>query len=254
MMTFIFLAIVIYLLYKLLKTIITKPFNGNKLTIIIVLILVSLMGLLSFFNTEHSLTSIILNENKSKGIEVLNGSSTTSFFYDQSSFNICNFKNKLEIPIPNYLELKDNDETSEFFRMKDEIASQKKNISLAGIGFTALPKVSNLEQNNLSQISDKEMNNFLEITEKQVRESFPAWGLTEFVITNSSITSATTNKNCNYIIVTYELENQGREAIIELLFIPTKKEMLRVLQFYYPEIEDDFKISRENIKLLNRES
>lgn len=254
MMTFIFIAIVIYLLFKLLKTILTKPLNGGKLSIIIVLIFLSLMGLLSFFNTEHSLSSKILNENKSKGMEVQDNSSTTSFFYDQSSFNIYNFKNRLEIPIPNYLELKDNDETSEFFRMKDEIVTKKKNISLVGIGFTALPKISNLEQNNLSNISDKEMNNFLEITEKQVKESLQAWGLTEFVITNSSITWATTNKNCNYIIVTYELENQGREAVIELLLIPTKKEMLRVLQFYYPEIEDDFKISRENIKLLNGES
>lgn len=254
MMTFIFLAIIIYLLYKLLKTIFSKPFNGKKFSILILLSFVSFIYLLYAFNNEHSLESKIKEEIRLKNNHVQENNTTTSSFYDQGNVTVYNFKNKLELPIPNYLELKDYDQGSEFFRMKDEIEVKKKNISLAGIGLSALPKQSNLEQNNLSNISDQEMNSFLEENEKLANALFPTWGLTEFEITNSSITTGTTNKNCNYILISFELENQGRKAVIELLLIPTKKEILRVIQFYYPEIEDDFKISRENIKLLKGES
>ena len=250
MMTFIFLAIIIYLLFILLKTLFSKPFNLRRFCITTLLTFMSFILLLYFFNTEHSLESKIKEENRLKNNVEIGSYTTASAFYDQNDFYVYNFKNKLELPIPNYLELKDHDEVSEFFRFKSELENSNKNISLTGVGLTVEPKKSSLTQDNVSKITDKEMDDFLNINKVFTEALLPSWGLVDYEITNSSITTGTSNNKCNFIRLNYELNNHGRQANVHLLLVPTSKEIIRILTFSYPENDSDISTVTENIKLV----
>ena len=257
MFTFIFLFVFFYLFYLSISTIFKRPFSIGKLIKNIFLLFVSFLFILYFFNTEHSLESklekeeIQRKEEAQRKEEISSDNPISTILYDNEKFTMLNFENKIEFPIPNYLETFKSEDNSEFLRLKKDLIKENENISFTSIGITAELKRSNLNQNNFSDITDYEMRNFLAINEKFTKELLPAWGLSDFEISNSTIINATTNKDTNYLKLTYDLNNKGREATASLLLIPTDKEMIRILLFYYPENSEDFDVVVNNIELIN---
>lgn len=122
---------------------------------------------------------------------------------------------------------------------------------MTGVGLTVEPKKSYLTQDNVSKITDKEMDDFLNINKAFTETLLPTWGLVDYEITNSSITTGTSNNECNFIRLNYELTNHGRQANVNLLLVPTSKEIIRILTFSYPENDSEISTVTENIKLIS---
>lgn len=232
----------IYLIYRIFKKSKTIGFT--------ILIGFTLLCCISFYNRNYSIKAEIEKAQTSNVNNNLKHNSITSV-YNQEDFIIHTFRNKLEFPLPNYLELWENDEESELFRYKKELSEKNKNISLTGVGISIEPKKTNLNQYNISTIPDQEMDTYLMINEKMIKQLLPSWGLTEYQLINSSITTSTSNYGCNYIKMIYTFNNLGREATATLILIPTKKDIIRVLTFNYAENNEDIITLIDNIKLLD---
>lgn len=172
-------------------------------------------------------------------------------FYNSKDFKIYNFKNIIETPIPNYLDVKIEDESSVFFKFRDDLIEKKKNINQTGIGITVEPKKSNLIQDNFSTISDVELNSFLTINETMIKAMLPSWGLSDYELTNSSVTTKTSNFGVNYLETSFEFDNNGKKLITYLLLIPRNDDMIRLLTVFFLENEKDMLITMENLKLVD---
>ena len=126
MFTFIFLFIFFYLFYLSISTIFKKPFSIGKLIKNLFLLFVSFLFILYFFNTEHSLESklekeeIQRKEEAQRKEEISSDNPISTILYDNEKFTMHNFENKIEFPIPNYLETFKSEDNSEFLRLKKD--------------------------------------------------------------------------------------------------------------------------------------
>ena len=171
-------------------------------------------------------------------------------FYNQENFYDYKFDNLLQFPVANYLAVKTSDKNSVFFNFRDDLLEKNENINLTGIGVTLDSNKSNLTQENLASVAELEQEKYLEANEKLIVSMLPSWGLSDYELSKSSVTSRTSNFGVNYLETYFEFNNKGKKLISCLLLIPKDQNMIRLLTVFFLENEKDMNISMENIRLL----
>lgn len=250
MMTVILLILFFYLLFKLIRSIIRKPFNLKHFLINLLLSFIVFFFLLSFYNREHSLKAKFERENSEKQVRdaTTNEIQESSFLSENEYFTNHNFKNKIELIIPKNLDDIIEDENSEIITSKN---LNKENVdSETKIMIGNEKNDSDLRQDNFSLLTDEMLEKYRDTNEKMLKKMMPLWGVEQFEITNSSVTTGTSVYGVNFMLLSVELSQRNTKTYSEIIMIPIGEELVRI-GCYFPEDKssDGFEI-RKSLKIL----